>query len=419
MSDTTFPVGEHTPALRHRMWAWVRRHPWWTAFGVFLVLLGLMYPVENWRGRRAWERTKAELEAKGEVLDFAAFIKPKIPDEENVAMHPNVRGRFLRNHGGLGIIQPRFAGLAGQPFMMAELKRLPREPVVPSTIAELAGASANGEITDVVFNNIPLAPALSGLAELAGINLRFDQSKPPFVSRVQHYEVPVTITVSEEKTTAIALLDRLIKEHGLAPSKDAQTGGITLSLHTVSLREVKEWFDGNDEPRARFEEALKRARVQLIGDPADPFNRPMPDFVSLRNTAQFLATSIKVRLLSGELDAALRDLTMLKRVGECVIGNEPPTLVEVMLHVAIAGLYASTVEETLAAGLWRMEDLAVIQGQLADFDLLTTFAEGLRGERAWALHALEHCRNNRKPLADFFDGWPSTLDQPQRFCGLD
>ena len=41
---------------------------------------------EAWRGQRAWQRCKNELEGQGEKLDASSFIPPPVPDDQNFAM---------------------------------------------------------------------------------------------------------------------------------------------------------------------------------------------------------------------------------------------------------------------------------------------------------------------------------------------
>src|ERR1035438_1025050 len=53
-----------------------------------VTLIALVCTEENWRGKRAWERYKHELEAQGEKLDLEAYIPPPVPDEQNFAMTP-------------------------------------------------------------------------------------------------------------------------------------------------------------------------------------------------------------------------------------------------------------------------------------------------------------------------------------------
>src|SRR5262245_16320295 len=80
MSDT-FTADRPSPFRRFIKFAF---------FGIVaLILLALLVVViENWRGRRAWEKYRAEWEAKGEQFDLAAFVPKPVPPEQNFAATP-------------------------------------------------------------------------------------------------------------------------------------------------------------------------------------------------------------------------------------------------------------------------------------------------------------------------------------------
>ncbi len=61
----------------------------WTA-----TIIALLYGEENWRGRRAWNKYRRELEARGEQLDWKAFIPKPVPDEQNFAATPFIQSWF-------------------------------------------------------------------------------------------------------------------------------------------------------------------------------------------------------------------------------------------------------------------------------------------------------------------------------------
>ena len=65
-------------------------------FGLIFVatLVVLFYAVENWRGARAWNKYRQQLEASGAQLDLAAFIPKPVPDEQNSAAIPFVKSWF-------------------------------------------------------------------------------------------------------------------------------------------------------------------------------------------------------------------------------------------------------------------------------------------------------------------------------------
>lgn len=81
MSDTSATTESPSPFRRFVKFAF---------FGIVaLILLGLLAAgFENWRGRRAWERFRAEWEAKGEQFDRTALIPKPVPPEQNFAMTP-------------------------------------------------------------------------------------------------------------------------------------------------------------------------------------------------------------------------------------------------------------------------------------------------------------------------------------------
>jgi hypothetical protein len=62
-----------------------------------VTIIALLYGEENWRGRRAWNKARRNLEARGEQLDFKAFIPKPIADEQNFAATPLIQSWFPKN----------------------------------------------------------------------------------------------------------------------------------------------------------------------------------------------------------------------------------------------------------------------------------------------------------------------------------
>ncbi|HEY4952503.1 MAG TPA: hypothetical protein VII71_03850, partial [Verrucomicrobiae bacterium] len=63
---------------------------------VVVTLIAIFYTEEDWRGKRAWENCKRELEAKGAVLDWDKFIPPPVPDDQNFFKAPKMAEWFVR-----------------------------------------------------------------------------------------------------------------------------------------------------------------------------------------------------------------------------------------------------------------------------------------------------------------------------------
>jgi hypothetical protein len=74
--------------LVHWLFSWRMLRRAVVGIAALLTLGALFYAEENWRGKRAWENYKQELEAKGVQLNFRAFAPPPVPDDQNFAMTP-------------------------------------------------------------------------------------------------------------------------------------------------------------------------------------------------------------------------------------------------------------------------------------------------------------------------------------------
>ena len=68
---------------------------WWRRFlvclGALAALAGAFYAEEDWRGHRDWGLYRQAAEARGEPLEFRAYIPKLVPDEENFAEAPVVK----------------------------------------------------------------------------------------------------------------------------------------------------------------------------------------------------------------------------------------------------------------------------------------------------------------------------------------
>ena len=129
--------------------------------------------------------------------------------------------------------------------------------------------------------------------------------------------------------------------------------------------------------------ALKRPLARLNGDYTRPFQQPIPNFVNYRLVTQTLAHRAKCFLVLGEPDKALADLTLLHHLNQTLVQDHKPlTLVDSMIHVAVAGLYADAVACGLESRSWREPELVALQQQLAEINLLPEVANSFRAERA-------------------------------------
>jgi hypothetical protein len=78
----------------NRRWRIMRRIL--IGLAIFATLIAIFYTEENWRGKRAWENCKRELEANGAVLDWDQYIPPPVPDDQNFFKAPKMQEWFVK-----------------------------------------------------------------------------------------------------------------------------------------------------------------------------------------------------------------------------------------------------------------------------------------------------------------------------------
>ena len=98
--ETAPQTSEPAPATatRRRFLDWSELQAWQVGCAITAVVIGLVmlfYAEENWRGRRAWNQCKKELEARGQTLDWAAYMPARVPDEQNFFAAPRMTEWFV------------------------------------------------------------------------------------------------------------------------------------------------------------------------------------------------------------------------------------------------------------------------------------------------------------------------------------
>lgn len=82
-------------------------------FALGVLLLVGFHLVENWRGKRAWERWKAQRTALGARYDWTALAPPEVPDAENFAKAPIIEAAITGTNSILGGFQWQEASAGG------------------------------------------------------------------------------------------------------------------------------------------------------------------------------------------------------------------------------------------------------------------------------------------------------------------
>jgi hypothetical protein len=367
---------------------------------VFATLAAIFYTEENWRGKRAWLQCKAELEAKGAVLDWNKYIPPHIPDDQNFfTVNTNFYLKFVKlqtAEQSEAAKRVQWLNLTnGFPIVnLDKLKPLIAEitvvaPTETTTAIHLQSSTAASQLQSALRNAV--GRDANGFAGFKFTELQISNL------------VPAKITVLADSAPTIAELEKLIPATlftnigKLAVTATADPKHFQIRFTDGKVTAAAEYLAWGDQHYAAdlddVRAGLKRPYAIIPGDYSFPPQMPIPNFVLMRALVQTLGQRAQCHLMLGQPEQALRELALIHDV--CRILQKPPTgqpetLVEAMINVAIHGLYVSTVQEGFRLHAWTEPQLAAIEQQLHEVDLLPWIPRALRNEQCHLTYLGEH-----------------------------
>lgn len=370
------------------------------AAAVLFTLAAVFYTVEDWRGRRAWQTCRRELEAKGEVLDWAAYIPAAVPDEQNIFKAPKMQEWFVMDSWENPIGSPQHF-LAVPPLQKPSRVVAHVEVVSSAAPLDYKGADA------VLRSGDPEAQAQAGKvvrdavgpwALASGTSLLL--ATPP--DRLK----PARLLLRTDAVPAAKGLGDLLRGNAWPGTALASPDMGYLRVAPGASNSFDVFLDwpvsaaedlaGTERlEREVFEvirKALERPHARLEGGYQQPFAGPRPHWVALRNAARALAERAQCHLLLGQPEAAWRELALIRglcRVLEPETAGRQTFLVGAMVDAAITGIYLGVVEDGLRLGAWREPQLAAISEQLRGLDFLGLFVESTKLEGAASCRFLE------------------------------
>ncbi len=387
--------------------------------GVLALLLPLFYAEENWRGRRAWENCKRELEAKGVVLDWNKFIPPSVPDDQNFFKAPKMTEWFVRSTNTIyspntnGLSQRLSNASTNNPVVLAEwtwqyLLTAKNIAAAESENADLVlkYSSTASHVHTFVEANVPpvvdetprtpqsyASPDLNRrisrlLQNVVGTNI-IKGVRGEWLMAKSHAEIKpariILLSGIKPDTEIVAWFAQCFPTNTTRDGSprihvEPPIGTIpfpkTFRVILDSVYSAADFLALSDQFAPAFDDvraALKRPYAIIPGDYSIAPRMPIPNFVTLRSLAQTLAQRCQCYLLLGQPDKAVHELELIHDV--CRILEKPPsgkpeTLLEAMINVAIHGLYVATVQDGLRLGAWQEPQLKIIQQQLQEVNLL-------------------------------------------------
>ena len=406
-----------------------------------VVLLAVFYIEEDWRGWHAWKNCKRELETKGVVLDWNAYIPPPVPDEQNFFTYStNIMLRFHRSQTeaqGEAATQLQWLRLppfGSNSFPVLDFTKFKQTVVAELNVIKSGSSTSSTQIYPVIKLNRPdagkeikeliqTAVGRTGtgatgvhfselqLSNRSPVRIFLESDSPPTLGDLKNL-IPADTATNIGLLTVEATVDPMVFQLKFV------TGQITAAVDYL------QWSDQFVPAFDEIREALKRPSAVIPGDYSKPFEQPIPNFVTMRAVAQTLAQRAQCFLLLNRPEAALPELTLMHDV--CRILEKPPTgkpetLVEAM-NVAITGLYVATVQEGFRLHAWQAPQLAALQAQLAEINLPPWIAAAFQAEQAGTCHTAELAQLSQISMIGLHSAkrtiWKKIMDLPTRAIDL-
>jgi hypothetical protein len=295
--------------------------------GCLLTLVALVYAVENWRGRRAWQNFKLEREARGDRLNLANLLPPPVIEERNFFNTPLWNDlRFVRTNDRVLWSDTNWG----------------------NHIVFTAFGPGNGN-----------APSTGNWAKSHRVNLaawqafyRGTNNLFPSSSGALTNFFPVA---REPQTPAADVL--------LALSKFNENRQVLIA--SANRPQARFWINYDDGP-----------------------GMMLPHLSRLKSAIQYLSLHANAALKAGEKQTALEDLKLQFRLLDSI--RSEPILISQLVRIAGFQIALQSVWEGLADRQWNENDLSFLQSQLDVLDFLEDYRAAMRGELGCQLWVVDY-----------------------------
>ena len=332
-----------------------------------MVLAVLFYIEEDWRGKRAWENYKHELETKGEKFDFASFVPPPVPDDQNFALTPVVASSYSHVMDKNGRrIQPENTNIVNRLTM-----NVYRTGVLTSTNM-LMGSWRKCRLTDL--------RAWQNYYRVMFVTNDMMSEAPPFPGN----PMPENFDTNIYRNVVVALDTN---EFPIAAQPQSPANDVLFALSN---------FDSAIE-ELRQASLLPFSRFPLNYTANSPTEIFFPHWAALKSCDSVLSLRAIAELDDGQLDKALADVRLMLYLADS-IRNEPSeySFEEQMSLVNIA---VQPIWEGLARRQWSADQLTAIEKDLARIDAVKDYGFAMRAGLAFNLKTLEYLRTEGRTNA--------------------
>ena len=345
-------------------WLFAWRTIKWLLLGlaVIFVPVALFYAREDWRGKNAWDKYRQAEEAKGEKFDFASFIPPPVPDEQNFALAPIVAScysRYLDENGHR--LQPENTNVVNRLDMKI------------------------GGIQDQWLGNTNTLGSwqLSEVVNLPGWQY--------------YYRTAGSTNYCTAGTN----------EFPLAPTPQSPGADVVLALskYNSALEDLHQ--AANQHEKSRF---------PINYDSASPTALVQPHLYYFEDCGEVLELRAVAELADHQSGKALADIKLVMRLSDS-IQNEPGFYSQ-LIRLALLRDIFQPIWEGATAHKWSDSQLADLEQEMGRLNLLTEYPFAMRSERAQNIATIEFMRRHRTsawnciPMITYL-GRPDTYESPE------
>lgn len=316
-----------------------------------VVLVSLFYLEEDWRGRRDWKNFEQQQEAKGEKFDFASFVPPAVPDDQNFAMTPIVASSyaFMLDKNGHQLMT----------YKNSIVNRLAMRVDFGSGWNVPIGDWAVGTVTDL----------------------------RPWQTYYQRANIltnrPGLIATNE----------------GASPQAAATDVLLALQRYDSDIEELRQAA------------ALPYSRFPLQYDNDDPSSILLPHLSALSSAAKLLQLRAIAELQLGQSEKAAADIKLILRL--VAASQSEPFLVSALGRIFQVNFARQTIYEGLANHQFSDTQLAALDLPLAQLDFLADYQRTMRSQAAYIPRMVDYFQrtHNLGVIPRAFGGGPNPLIQ--------
>jgi hypothetical protein len=336
----------------------------WSA-GTLAGLAGLtvlFYAEENWRGKRAWENYRLTAEARGERFSWATFATNTVPDDQNFFKAPIFRGLMTVEWDE-----------KTQDWKQDSPQTADRFKISPYRSDGSFPVENGGDWSRMRFVRLENWQDYYRRPQTNRTDRTASESVSNALRHAHIYALP------NLPATNLAVV------FPIAPQPQTPAADILLAL-SVYDPVIEELREASHRPFARLggysaiERGLSPMFLYFLSDMKSCFQ-----VLHLRSVAE---------LADNQPAQALDDVQLMLRLDDKL--RQEPLLIEHLVSIALTAMTLQPIYEGLAQHRWNDAQLAELESVLAKKDFLADYQLAMRGERTFAIDAIENQRITRQ-----------------------